>query len=84
MTKYVVVERFRKQIIINQLKNGSHTNRGLAEANIFPHGLSAKEKQEADKNLLAMRIERSNSRSQKQQLNDSLLQLRYQMEDIIY
>ena len=60
-----------------------HSKRELAEASIFPHGLSAKEKQEADKELLSLRKEQWNKRSGKDQLRDELLQLKYQIEDVI-
>lgn len=68
---------------MKQANNRKHSKRELAEANIFPHGLSEKEKQEADKELLELRSEQWNNRSSKDQLRDGLLQLKYQMEDVI-
>ncbi|CAL1518808.1 hypothetical protein [Chitinophaga sp. MM2321] len=64
------------------MKTIKHTDKELAEANIFPHGLSEEEKAAADKELLALRIERWNKRSTQEQLRDQLLQLKYQMESV--
>ena len=68
---------------MKRTKSSNHTNRELAEAHIFPHGLSEKEKHEADKALLELRSQRWNSRSNKDQLRDNILQLKYQMEEVI-
>ena len=65
------------------MKTKKHLNNKLAEENIYPHGLSKKEKEEADKELAALRMERWNKRSPGEQLRGQLLQLKYQMEDVI-
>lgn len=64
-------------------KKERYKKRELAEAHIFPHGLSEKQKREADKELLALRKDLWNNRTHKEKMRDGLLQLKYQMEDVI-
>ncbi|MGX5819340.1 hypothetical protein ACWKWU_14140 [Chitinophaga lutea] len=59
------------------------TGKALADSKVYPHGLSVNEKWEADRELRILRREHWNKRSAKEQLRDSLMQLKYQMEDVI-
>lgn len=68
---------------MKSIKKSRHTLRELAEAHIFPHGLSAKEKAEADKELWALRKERLDNSSKEDQILSSLLQLKFLMENYI-
>src|ERR1700759_1472218 len=62
-------------------KPKAHTNKELAAAHIFPHGLSKEEKAAADKELLKFRTEAWEARTKEDILRDKLLQLRFLIED---
>lgn len=65
------------------MRKKKYSNKELAEACIFPHGLSKEEKEEADKELLAFRMEIWNKRSSQDKIRDKLLQMKYQLEFFI-
>lgn len=58
-----------------------NTQQELTEDNIFPHGLSEKEKQEVDKELLILRKKNWHKRSKEERLRDSSLQQKYQRDN---
>ena len=64
-------------------KNNKHTLKELAEAHIFPHGLSAKEEAEADKEFRALRKEMWDSRTEDEKIMGGVLQVKFLMEDYI-
>ncbi|MBO9727338.1 MAG: hypothetical protein J7623_01740 [Chitinophaga sp.] len=51
--------------------------------NIYPHGLSAAEKAAADKEFVALRMEMWNNRTKQERLRGQLMQLRFQILDVI-
>ena len=65
----------------NQGKNLS--NEELAEAYVFPHGLTKAEKEKEDEAFLAIRKKRLLEMTDQQRMISRLLQLKYQLEDYI-
>ncbi|MBC7865704.1 MAG: hypothetical protein IAF38_22205 [Bacteroidia bacterium] len=59
------------------------TNTELAESFVFPHGLSKKEKEQADKLFWEERKKLLSQMTNKQLLLSRLLQLKYQIEDYL-
>jgi plasmid maintenance system antidote protein VapI len=55
----------------------------LSPDNIYPHGLSPEEEAAADKELVAYRMELWNNRSKQERLRDQLMQLKYQIKDVV-
>ncbi|CAN5440683.1 hypothetical protein BH09BAC5_BH09BAC5_03630 [soil metagenome] len=66
----------------NQGKNLS--NEELAEAYIFPHGLTKAEEKKEDEAFLAHRKKRLLEMTENQKMVSRLLQLKFQLEDYIY
>ncbi len=64
-------------------KTKKHSDKELAEAYIFPHDLSDKEKAQADKELLAVRMQSLRNMSDEQKLYSDIVQLKYKLEDYI-
>jgi plasmid maintenance system antidote protein VapI len=60
-----------------------YTNEELAEAFVFPHGLSTSEKAEADEELQKYRFQRLREATEEQRLLADLVQLRIKIEDYI-
>lgn len=55
----------------------------LSPDNIYPHDLSPAEKAEADRELVAYRVELWNNRSRQEVLRNQLMQLKYQIKDSV-
>ncbi|MGO4288271.1 hypothetical protein [Chitinophaga sp. RAB17] len=51
--------------------------------NIYPHGLSPEEKAAADEELVAYRMEQWNNRSKEERLDGQLMQLKYQIKEVV-
>ncbi|MRG49084.1 hypothetical protein GFS24_28500 [Chitinophaga sp. SYP-B3965] len=68
---------------MKSIKKSKHTLKELAEAHIFPHGLSPEEKAKEDKELWALRKEMLENRSVEDQIMGGVLQLKFLLEDYI-
>jgi len=65
------------------MKTKKYSAAELADAHIFPHGLTDEQKMQADKELFKMRAEKWNNKNNSEILRSKLLQLKYQLEDSI-
>ena len=68
---------------MNKEKTKIYTEQELAEAHVFAHDLSPVEKQEADKEMKMLRLQRLAKMSDNQKLQSDLLRLKFLMEDSI-
>ncbi|MCD6065857.1 MAG: hypothetical protein K0S33_683 [Bacteroidetes bacterium] len=59
------------------------TNRELAESYVFPNVLTGTEKEKADKEFLALRMQMLSKRTDDQKLYADVLQLKYKLEDYL-
>jgi plasmid maintenance system antidote protein VapI len=59
------------------------TNKELAESYVFPNVLTGKEKEKADQEFLALRMQMLAKRTDDQKLYADVLQLKYKLEDYL-
>ncbi len=60
-----------------------HGSEELAEAFVFPHGLTPAEKEVADKEIKEIRMKMLNEMTPEQRIQGHLLGLRYRLEDVV-
>jgi len=60
-----------------------HTTKELAESYIFPDTLTGQEKEKADRDFLALRMQALSKRTDEQKLYADILQFKYKLEDYI-
>lgn len=59
------------------------TNRQLAESYVFPNVLTGKEREEAEKEFAALRMQRLRERTDEQKLYADVVQLKYKLENYL-
>ncbi len=64
-------------------QNNNLNEQEMAEAYIYPHGLTAAEKTTADAELKTLRLQRLKQMSAEEKMYGNLLGLKYQMEDYL-